>query len=141
LPCFAQHPYRDKTPSRRIRQHVHDIALERVLERAAKNRRTLYRICSVADLNAAVDAELLRDPSGLEADAVARAADYREFDAEDLARKLRCSHCKGPIANPKRWRKRRYCSALCRQRARRARLGRAKRKTTRGEGAIGRAYA
>ena len=43
---------------------------------------------------------------------------WREIDANMLARNLRCIQCNGPIETPKRI-SRRYCSARCRQRARR----------------------
>jgi hypothetical protein len=56
----------------------------------------------------------------IEAEAAARVARFRQFDANFLARNLRCAACGGPIKDPKRI-SRRYCSDRCRQRAHRLR--------------------
>jgi hypothetical protein len=90
------------------------IAIERVLE----NRDTRAGIASLAALREAAQSELIVNAAEIEAKANAFMVKLRQFDANILARKLRCVACDGPIASPKRI-SRRYCSARCRQRARR----------------------
>ena len=90
------------------------IAIERVLE----NRDTRAGIASVARLREAYQSELAANEAEIEAQANALMARFRQIDANFLARRLRCAACDGPIPNPKRI-SRRYCSARCRQRARR----------------------
>jgi hypothetical protein len=101
-------------PSRRVRKQMQAIAIERVLEK----RDTRAGISSLASLRQAYQSELITNEVEIEAEANALMARFRQFDANFLARRLRCASCDGPIPNPKRI-SRRYCSARCRQRARR----------------------
>jgi hypothetical protein len=90
------------------------IAIERVLGR----RDTRAGIASVASLRQACQSELIMNQAEIEAEANALVARFRQIDANFLARNMRCAACDGLIPNPKRI-SRRYCSARCRQRARR----------------------
>jgi hypothetical protein len=90
------------------------IAVERILA----NRDTRAGIVSVAALRQSYQSELIVNEAEIEAEANALIACFRQIDADFLARRLRCVSCDGPIPNPKRI-SRRYCSARCRQRARR----------------------
>ena len=101
-------------PSRQVRKHMQAIAIERVLEK----RDTRAGISSFAALREAAQSELITNEAEIEACANALVARFRQIDADFLARKLRCASCDGPIQDPKRI-SRRYCSARCRQRARR----------------------
>jgi hypothetical protein len=91
------------------------IAIERVLE----NRDTRAGIASLADLRDAYRSELSANEAEIEAQANALVTRFRQIDVNFLARNLRCASCGGPIQDPKRWREYGYCSARCRQRARR----------------------
>jgi hypothetical protein len=101
-------------PNRRVRKQMQAIAIERVLA----NRDTRGGIASVASLRQAAQSELIVNQAEIEAQANALMARFRQIDANFLARRLRCAACGGSIPNPKRI-SRRYCSARCRQRARR----------------------
>ena len=100
--------------SRQVCKHMRRIAIERVLE----NRDNRSGIGSLAALRQAAQSELIVNAAEIEARANAFVARLQRLDADLLARKLRCVACDGPIENPKRI-SRRYCSARCRQRARR----------------------
>jgi hypothetical protein len=100
--------------SRQIRKRMQAIAIERVLA----NRDTRSGIASIASLRQAFQSELITNEAEIEAEANAFMARLRQADANILARRLRCVACGGPIQDPKRI-SRRYCSARCRQRARR----------------------
>lgn len=100
--------------SRQVRKQMQAIAIERVLE----NRDTRAGIASLAALREAALSELMVNEVEIEAKANALIARFRQFDANFLARNLRCASCGGSIQDPKRT-SRRYCSARCRQRARR----------------------
>ena len=90
------------------------IAIERVLGR----RDDRAGISSLAHLREAYQSELITNQAEIEAQAHALVTRFRQFDANFLARNLRCASCDGPIQDPQRI-TRRYCSARCRQRARR----------------------
>ena len=81
-------------------------------------RDTRAGIASIASLREASQSELVVNRAEIEAQANALFARFRQIDADILARRLRCASCDGAIPNPKRI-SRRYCSARCRQRARR----------------------
>jgi hypothetical protein len=103
-----------KGPSRQVRKRMQAIAIERVLER----RDIRAGISSLAGLRDAYQSELAVNQAEIEAQANALVARFRQFDANFLARNIRCVACSGPIKDPKRI-SRRYCSDRCRQRARR----------------------
>ena len=100
--------------SRRVRKQMQAIAIERVLA----GRDDGSGISSLAHLREAYQSELITNKAEIEAQANALMVRFRQIDANFLARRLRCAACDGPIPNPKRI-SRRYCSARCRQRARR----------------------
>ena len=85
------------------------------LHNHSHNRDTRAGIVSLTALLEAAQSELIVNQAEIEAQANAL---FRQIDANILARRLRCASCDGPIPNPKRI-SRRYCSARCRQRARR----------------------
>jgi hypothetical protein len=101
-------------PTRQVRKLMQGIAIERVLER----RDGRAAIGSIGNLRAAYQDELAGSYAEIETRANELVARFRMIDANMLARKLRCIACEGPIKDPKRI-NRRYCSARCRQRARR----------------------
>jgi hypothetical protein len=101
-------------PTRQVRKLMQGIAIGRVLER----RYDRAAIGSIASLRAAYQSELAVSAAEIETQANEWVARFRQVDANALAKRLRCVACDGPIKDPKRI-SRRYCSARCRQRARR----------------------
>jgi endogenous inhibitor of DNA gyrase (YacG/DUF329 family) len=100
--------------SRQVRKQMQAIAIERVLAQ----RDIRAGIASLAALREAAQSELIVNEAEIEAEAKAFMARLRQIGASMLARKLRCAACGDPIKDPQRS-SRRYCSARCRQRARR----------------------
>jgi hypothetical protein len=101
-------------PSRQVSKQMQAIAIERVLGR----RDDRAGISSLAGLRDAYQSELAVNYAEIEALANAFVARLRQIDASMLAKMLRCAACGDPIKDPQRS-SRRYCSARCRQRARR----------------------
>ena len=100
--------------TRQVRKEMQAIAIERVLSR----RDDRAGISTLAGLRDAYESELAANRAEIEAEANAFVVRLRQIGASVLARKLRCASCGDPIKDPQRS-SRRYCSARCRQRARR----------------------